>query len=419
MSQLEHQVSIKNIEQSRNNQEHAYPTEVEHKLVPQDSAQLERLFKSDAYPITQLYVSLPHDKASLRVRASHNPEGVSYSAAYKSRGEVVGSALSRVEVETEISKEAFERYKQLGLPGVNKLRADIAPGMHVDFYDNPAMPVLFEVEHSDPEIRSTMVKIAQEMAGSPLIDQSTDPSLSNESIAWQGRELPPVPETLEAFTQRVLADTVAQYVSGKSVVRVGLTGLSGSGKSTVARRLKEEISSRFGERMTPVVLSTDDYHYGKQHLEAIYGAPYSAWDAAQTYNLDQLASDIEQLSQGVPVPKRHFDFEAQEPVVEDDYHLPSPFIFTEGIHARNQALETVNDRAYDLPTSTANSLHWDLSRLFNNDRASEAFPTYASRLRHLIEDSVIERLEQKKPAPYPFSASIRPLADRAFMLYGL
>lgn len=416
MSLVESQLTAENVERARNNPELEKFNETEHKLTPTDPELLVRLFKAEAQPIEQIYLSTPHDEFSLRVRASHSPEGSTYTSTQKTRGEIVGDALQRGEVETEISQEAFDYYKERGLPSIHKLRTQVMEGVHVDFYDDEEEPVVVEVEHKDPEIRAYLLKVMQDMVGNSLVDRSDDPTLTNEAMAFRHLERTKAPESLDVFSERVLAEMVAHYVSGKQQVIVGLTGMSGSGKTTVTKAVQERIVELYGEHMKPIVISTDDYHFGKKKLEEVYGAPYTAWDAPHTYNTEELAFDLERLAEGFPLVKRHFSFQTEEPEFEEDVFPASPFVIIEGLYAGSKDLKEVRDLHFSLPTGIATSVGRDVRRLVIDGRANRAFPTPQSRLRHQIEVALPTYLEQEKPERNAFSASVRPMAERAFML---
>ncbi len=416
MSLVESKLTAENVERARNNPELEKLNETEHKLTPSNPDLLASLFKADAQAIEQLYLSTPDDEFSLRVRAQQTPEGIIYTSTQKTRGEIVGDALQRGEVETEISKEAFDYYKGRNLPGVRKLRAEVMEGVHVDFYEDEDEPVVVEVEHKDPEIRAYLLKVMQDMVGGSLIDRSDDPSLTNEAIAFKHYERKNTPESLDVFSERVLAEMVAHYVTGKQQVVVGLTGMSGSGKTTVTKAVQERIVELYGEAMRPIVISTDDYHFGKKKLEEVYGAPYTAWDAPETYNTAELAFDLERLAEGLPLVKRHFSFQTEEPEFEEEAFAPSPFVLIEGLYAGSKDLKEVRDIHFELPTGIATSVGRDVRRLVIDGRANRTFPTPQSRLRHQIEVALPTYLEQQKPERRGFSASVRPMGERAYML---
>jgi uridine kinase len=89
--------------------------------------------------------------------------------------------------------------------------------------------------------------------------------------------------------------------SGRSVV-VGVAGGSGSGKSTVVRRIVEEIGPSYA-----VVLRHDWYYRDLAHLTpaARAGVNYDHPDALET---DLLAAHLETLLRGQPVEAPIYDF---------------------------------------------------------------------------------------------------------------
>jgi|GEM_PF-1743977 len=420
MSLVEKEVTLKNVEQARRNPEFEKRQEIEHKLVPVRPEILTWLYKENAEPIEQIYLSNPGDEFSLRVRRIGTGATERFTATLKDRGEIVDGALRRTEVETAISPELFHYYQAMGLPRLSKSRAVIADGVHVDFYENNTTPAIVEVEHADAELRSETVALVEELGG-PLVNQSDNVAITNEALAHQQyaerslEKVPRKPESLDAFTHRVLGEMIAQYTIGKNQVVVGLTGMSGSGKTTVTRGLQERIVELFGESYAPIVVSTDDYHFGKTALEARYGAPYTEWDSPKTYNTEELAADLALLAEGHPLIKRHFDFETEEPVFDEEV-APSPFVIVEGLYASSKDLHNVRDLHFELPTSIATSVGRDIRRLIIENRANRVFPTPESRLKYQIETALPLYLEQGKPERKAFSASVRPLAERAFML---
>lgn len=416
MSLVEKEITMQNVERAQNHSEFERRHETEQKLIPTEPKVFEELYKAQAQPIEQLYLSTPDDEFSLRLRSHYLPEGTVYKATQKDRGQLVESALQRTEIDTVISQEAYEHYAALDLPRVRKLRFAISENVSIDFYDSQTMPVIIEVEHEDPAIRAELITNIEAMTNSRLIDQSSNLAFTNEFIAHQNiPEREHSKESLDEFATRVTREMVAHYVSGKNHIVVGLTGMSGSGKTTVTRAIEAHIVEAFGESYRPLILSTDDYHFGKTHLENQYGAPYSAWDSPLTYNTAELASDLAQLAEGEPLLRRHFDFETEEPAF-DALVEPSPFVIVEGLYAGSKDLAAVRDLHFELPTSIATSIGRDVRRLILEDRANRAFPTPESRLKYQLETALPLYLSQERPQRNTFNASMRPLGERAVMI---
>jgi len=416
---VEKEITLNNIERAQHHAEFESRREVEQKLLPVNPDIFEQLFKPESVHIEQLYLSTPKDEFSLRLRCTHSPSGAVYKATQKDRGSINEKALDRIEIDTTISQEAYEHYRTQELPSIQKRRFEVADGVSVDFYENEQHPVIVEVEHKDPEVRAALVAMVETLTGSSLIDHSSDPTLTNEAIAHRDTEREVrSPESLDTFTENVVLEMVARYVSGSKHVVVGLTGMSGSGKTTVTNGIRSRLVETFGESFCPIIVSTDDYHFGKTALEQTHGIPYSDWDGPQTYNTAELSHDLELLRKGTPLIKRHFDFETEEPSY-DELVSPSPFVIIEGLYAGSKDLSGVRDLHFELPTSIATSIGRDVRRLIIDDRANRAFPTPESRLRYQIETALPLYLSQERPGRNTYSASVRSVAERAFMLVQL
>jgi len=417
MSLVEKELTMQNVERANLSPEFASSREREQKFMATDKWQSEVLFKDSAQPIEQIYLSAPEDEFSLRVRCIYDSEGNEYTATLKDGGKVIDGARDRLEVSTPISQEAFEQYAaNPKLARVRKLRTEIEDGVTVDFIEGIELPI-FEIENNNPAERAELTRNLQSLLNEPMVELTGNEDFDNEHIAHRlsGTERGKSPESLDAFTERVLAEMVANYVVGRNQVVVGLTGMSGSGKTTVTKALQERIVELYGEGLKPIVLSTDDYHFGKTKLEETYGAPYIAWDDAKTYNTAELAFDLQQLAEGVPLIKRHFDFDTEEPAFDEELSV-SPFVIIEGLYASSDDLSEVRDLHFELPTSIATSIGRDVRRLIIDNRKNRAFPTASSRLRYQIETAAPLYLSQEMPERRGFSASSRPLAERTFML---
>lgn len=413
MSLVEKDLTSRNVEQARNNPEFQKRREREQTLVA-TSPDLLDVFKPMSVPYESTYLSHPEEEFSLRVRATYKSDGLHYSATLKDQGEMVGEALDRLEINTDISKEAYDHYQSdERFPNVKFLRAEPLPGLSIDFIEGIETPqVEYESALGDPEPAFlTLLKQG-------LIDMSNEKSVRKEIIAHHlhGNEtLAPSGETIEDFAHRIFKDMIATYTMGHKQVVVGLSGMSGSGKSTAVRALQEQFSETFGKEFEPIILSSDDYHRGKKWLEAEYGAPWTNWDDPRVYNTSELADDIARLSEGESILRKHFDF-ATEEVVYDEEIAPQPFVIVEGLFAGSPDLKSVRHLQYEVPTGIATSIGRDVRRLVLENRANGSISTPEARLRYQLEVALPTYLEQEKPRRNGFAAYCRPLAERAFML---
>jgi len=413
MTMIEKNLSSKNFELSRNNPELLQRQEVEQKFAPRDPHYFDA-FKDLGMPIEQIYLSHPSEEFSLRVRAVYTPEGVNYTAALKDAGELVDGKLSRLEVTTPISEATFQHYHDSPqYPRVHKLRTELADGLTIDFVEGLEAPIVECEPSSDPTGRQFIEAFKDE-----LVDMTSDETLLNESIAHElhGAEtLIPKNETLDELVDRMVGDAIAYYAVGYPQVVIGLSGMSGSGKSTVARAVEKSLVEKFGEELRPLTLSTDDYHRGKRWLEETYGAPWTNWDDPRVYHTAELADDLKTLSDGKPIRRKHFDF-ATEERVEDEEISTRPFVMIEGLYAGSADLKSVRHLHYEVPCGVATSVGRDVRRLILAGRANASIGSPEQRLRYQLETALPSYQEQQQPTRNSFSASTRPLAERAFML---
>lgn len=412
MSQVEKEITRKNIELANINPELVKRREIESKLRVIKPGAFES-FRPLAVQLDAVYLSNPEDEFSLRVRREKAAEGFIYSATLKDRGRVVNGVKNRLEINVDtLSQEAYDYYANTPqFVPFQQFRTQITNEMSIDYIEGHDS--IIEIETADDDIRAGLMK---DLDG--LVEvKSHDRQFDKESIAHMlaGREALNSPESLDSFSTRVADEMIAQYVSGKNQVVVGLTGMSGSGKTTATKAIRERIIDLIGDAYAPLVISTDDYHFGKTKLDAINGEPWTQWDDKRTYNTAELANDITLMAQGKHLIRRHFDFDTEEPAFDEEV-APSPFVIVEGLYAGSKDLEAVRDLHFNLPTSIATSIGRDVRRLVIENRANRVFPTPESRLKYQLETALPLFLEQQKPTRNSFSASVRPMADRAFML---
>lgn len=411
MKLVEKTITQKNVEFMKNRSEFQDLTrrESEKKLVPIQADAFDA-YKELAQPIEQTYLNKLGEEFDLRVRCSYTPEGVHYTATLKDQGEVINGTRDRLEIETEISQSAYEFFaSQRQFPSLKQLRAPMAENMTIDFIEGVTFPII-EPETHDHAEREMLVASLGELVEDRTGDVTLNKAYLAHELAGTENDLYR-PETLEAFSYRIAEEMIARYRSGRNQVVVGLTGMSGSGKTTVTKM----ISELFSDEYKPIVVSTDDYHRGKQWLEATYGAPWTEWDDPRVYNTAELASNLAQLADGTPLLKRHFDFEKEETVFDEELQ-PSPFVIIEGLYAGSKDLNGVRSLHYELPTGIATSVGRDVRRLVIEDRANRAFPTPESRLKYQIESALPMYLSQERPGRNSFSGCERPMASRAISL---
>lgn len=392
MQNIETITTAKNIELFRTSPEWSKRQEREIKLTPRGPRKLDYLL-ADAEPIEQIYLSHPHDEFSLRLRTRQTPRGPECTATLKDRGEIRDGRLSRLEIETPVSQAAYDYYAaNPGYPQLHKRRARIGEHVTVDFIKDFDYPII-EVE--SPEGMEDLPDI-------PYEDHTDDKKFLNEYIAHGWHRLPYNGEFEENKTEaeshlaeRIADEFAVYYRAGLPFVAIGLSGMSGSGKSTVARAAQELMRERYGEEFEPVIISTDDYHRGRKWLEATYGAPWNNWDDPRVYNTALMAEDLKAFAAGEPLSRQHFDFISEE-VVIDEIIQPKPFVLIEGLFADSRDLRDVRCAHFDMPVSPATSIGRDLRRLVIEGRANGVFGSPEERLRYQLETALPTYIETRQ-----------------------
>lgn len=321
--------------------------------------------------IEQIYLSHPDEPFNLRLRETITSDGTSYTATLKDRGTLTTEGLSRREIETPISQQAYTYYKSSGAyPFLRKLRAEPEPGVVVDWCEGLSAPII--------EIEASANQDYYEQNRHLLIDRTGSPEVSSEQLA---HNLSPnmLPGTPEAITpQEILARIMALRREGTDPIVVGISGRSGSGKTTIAKSLLELA----GHYLTTARISTDDYHRGKTWLENTYGQPWTNWDAPEVYDTKQLNFDLFQLSQGVSINSYAFDLATEEPVITGRIE-PSELIIVEGIYAGSSDLRDTRHLHVAVPTPLATSVGRRIVRDMNH--LNDSFASPQAILRYQLE----------------------------------
>jgi len=106
---------------------------------------------------------------------------------------------------------------------------------------------------------------------------------------------------------------------------IGIAGGSGSGKSTVARRVADSLP---GARVA--FLDMDAYYRDHPHL-AMEDRRHINWDHPDTFDLTLLAEHLESLSRGEAIDKPVYDFVSHRRSPETVRIEPSEVIVIDGI----------------------------------------------------------------------------------------
>lgn len=353
--------------------------EVERKFIALDSTVFDQ-YRPAAASITQLYLSHPEDEYSLRVRRTVAPDGeTSFIATLKDRGTVTPAGLRRMEIETPISEAAFTHYDQTDCPRLYKERAELCDGVTIDWIDGSDTPII-EVENA--ELHESASQFLS-LFSNDLLERTGHSDVDNESLAYAiyegSLERPPA-----VSVDQIVNDILTYRSVGAQQLVVGIGGRSGSGKSTLARELQAAIATHPELGDQAGLVSTDDYHVGKHHLEATYGAPWTNWEDARVYDTALLSKDIAGWREGRPIVQRRFDFATEEPVFGEP--LPdSDVLIIEGIHAGSRHLADQRQIFYEVTTPLSVALGRDLQRLLATDRQQAAMKSPEERLRYIME----------------------------------
>lgn len=349
--------------------------EIEKKYVPLFPETLNR-FRADAVPIEQLYLSHPFEPFSLRLRETFRDSKPVYSATLKDRGQLTADGIDRLEIETEISEEAYLYYKNLGFPTLRKLRAEPYKNIVIDWFEDNHVQI--EAEHP---MSMTGFVDQHRLVAKHFSDHTGDKFVDNEWRAHEGfrrghngdEALSPPPE----FDPERVAEQIWRRVQAGECI-VTIAGRSGSGKSTAIAEIRSLLTQN-GVRS--IVLSTDNYNRGRTWLENYSGKKWDNWDAPIVYDLELLQADLRQLMSGEDIPQRCLNFETEEPIIGGVFK-PAPVILVEGIYANHPSFAQVAELRYEISTPLATCVGRRLLRDVK-ERPGFADPSY--NLRYILE----------------------------------
>lgn len=350
--------------------------EIEKKYLPLFPERLGHL-RPESAAIEQLYLSHPSEPFSLRLREISKEGTVVYSAALKDRGHLTDNGLDRLEVETEISAEIYDYYKNREHVILRKLRTEAIKNIAVDWFEDGHVHI--ESEH--PAAWSAFLEQNSNMAfaditGDHLTDNEWRAHLDYRRAHNGSEILTPEAE----LDPELLARTIAEHHLHHNHTIVTIAGRSGSGKSTIIDRIQNQLSSN---NIASILLSTDDYHRGKVWLENYKGSTWTEWDAPIVYDIHALQADIKQLQNGQSITSRRFDFATEEPAYGEAIE-PAPVILVEGIYAGEGSFNGLVDFRYELPTPFATCVG---RRLLRDLQTRPQFAEPEKSLRYILEQA--------------------------------
>jgi len=340
-----------------------------------------RELRERANPIKQVYLSHPDEPCELRMRQITTSDGTRYEAALKGKTTYENGMRVRDEPVpgVEISKETFDFYvNQDDLPAVYKLRFDFSPGVAVDFYEDHTV-----IEIEDPIAGQAFFEQYPE---TQFVDITGDHQTSNEWLAHinyrrthDGHEaLAPLPDL---DTDKMVADILGARMESLTPLIITVGGRSGSGKSTIVRELREKLAAM---GLTSDVTSTDDYHRGKQRLEAHNGGrQWEDWDDEFVYKLDALQEDLGRYRMGEVIPKLYMNFITQEPEVAGIIR-PVDVLIVEGIYASSAEIAPFSSLHYEITTSLA-TCAWQ--RAIRDEKERPLFTNLGGNLRYYLSNA--------------------------------
>ncbi len=110
---------------------------------------------------------------------------------------------------------------------------------------------------------------------------------------------------------------------------IGVCGASGSGKTTLSKELNEALNAR---GCSSVIINQDTYYFDfpDKSLEERRQLNY---DHPKVFHHDALLKDIKDLSNGLAIDKKRYDFSSYKSLPPSEKTEPADVAIIEGIHA--------------------------------------------------------------------------------------
>ncbi len=146
---------------------------------------------------------------------------------------------------------------------------------------------------------------------------------------------------------------------------IGITGASGSGKTTFLEELRQQFSAEQVE-----LVSQDNYYRDKEWQKADENGILN-FDLPESLHLDEFARDVRQLCEGKSVSRQEYTFNNPNVVPKMLHFEPRPIVILEGLFVMHDPqLESLLDLKVFVfaPETTA------FSRRIRRDRIERNYP---------------------------------------------